>query len=289
MKIFINKNHYYILIITFLILSDQITYCQEYLPRIAVIPFTNMQNVSKYDAEIITGLFETALVNTEVFTVIEQNQIKEIIKVQKEYLSGCYDEHCAIEIGKLLSAEQIILGTLSAVEGKYILNVKIIDVSKGTNIRSDNFKTESLTQMTEEVDIFAYKLASVPDRLIELLLRKKEIEEKLANINKPRKAHSIAGWLSFGTGIVCLGVSGVFMYLANEAFNIYNDTNQPEKAIEYRKKTILYDTLMYSFGGAGGFGIGLSIILGISSPNANKYRDELLKIGLEIKKLKRSY
>ena len=160
MKILIYKNRFNLLIITFLILSYQISYCQEHRPLIGVIPFTAV-NVSKSDAKIIAGLFETALVNTGVFTVIEQDHINKIMEEQTKILSGSYDEQSAIEIGKLLTAEQIVLGTLLNIGNKYILNAKIIDVSKGTNLRADKVEAKSFAQMIEVVDILAYRLANV--------------------------------------------------------------------------------------------------------------------------------
>ena len=144
----------------YLILSFTSIHSQEHLPRIAIIPF-NYINVSKQDAEVITSLFETALVNTEVFRVIEQNQIDEILKAQEYSLSDCSDTECAIQFGQLLSAEQIILGTLSAVGGKHILNAKIIDVAKGVNIKADRVDAGSLSEMTEVVELLAYKLAGL--------------------------------------------------------------------------------------------------------------------------------
>lgn len=49
------------------------------LPRVAVIPF-EAKSVSAVDAEVISQIFETALVNTNAFSVIEQNKINEILE-----------------------------------------------------------------------------------------------------------------------------------------------------------------------------------------------------------------
>ena len=45
-------------------------------PRIAVMPFNNI-GVSKNDARVVTGLFETGLVKTNSYNVIEQEQMKD--------------------------------------------------------------------------------------------------------------------------------------------------------------------------------------------------------------------
>ncbi len=134
-------------------------FAQE-LPRVAVVPF-NPVGVSERDASVITSLFETALVQTESFNVIEQNQIADIMEAQAYTMTGCTDESCAIEVGKLLAAEQIILGELSSIGGKFILNAKIIDVEQGRNIKADKVEATGMGEMTAAAELLAFKLAGL--------------------------------------------------------------------------------------------------------------------------------
>ena len=148
-------------IILLLMLSAAISsFAIEEQPRVAVVPF-NAIGVSERDAQVLSGLFETALVKTNSFSVIEQNQVKEIVDAQAYSMSGCTDEACAIEFGELLSAEQIILGDVSMIGGKYIINAKIIDVEKGKNIKADNVEAASMADMTSATELLAFKLAGL--------------------------------------------------------------------------------------------------------------------------------
>ena len=135
-------------------------FSQDSAPRVAVLPFNHI-NVSESEALVITGLFETALVKTEAFNVIEQTQVGQILDAQKFSLTGCTDESCAVEVGKLLSAEQILIGTLSALDGKFILIAKVIDVTTGRNVKADTVRTDSLSDMSEDVELLAFKLAGL--------------------------------------------------------------------------------------------------------------------------------
>ncbi len=144
----------------FLLAFAAISLYSQQNPRVAVVPF-NAIGVSANEALVITGLFETALVKTESFNVIEQNQIAAILDAQAYTLTGCTDETCAIEMGKLLAAEQIIIGDLSAIGGKVILNVKIIDVAEGRNIKADKVDAQGMGDMTAAVELLAFKLAGL--------------------------------------------------------------------------------------------------------------------------------
>src|SRR6056297_2477955 len=79
---------------------------QDDSPLVSVIPFEALAGVAENDAMALTLAFETALNRGGLSQVIEQNQVEDILETQRESLSGCRDESCAIELGKLLSAEQ---------------------------------------------------------------------------------------------------------------------------------------------------------------------------------------
>lgn len=152
------KSLFYLFILFTLLFSTDI-YAQN-KPMVAVLPFSPV-GVSDAEAHILTGLFETALVNTGAFYVIEQTQAGEILGAQEYSLGGCTDEACAVEIGKLLAAENIILGTVSKLGAKFIVTAKIIDVTSGKNIRADTVEGMAIEDMTEKVNILAYRLTDI--------------------------------------------------------------------------------------------------------------------------------
>ncbi len=80
-----NKQKIIIFLLAFMIVLPN--FGQQIKPRIAVMPF-NPIGVSKNDAQVITGFFETGLVKTDSFNVIEQQQINEILSAQAFTLTG---------------------------------------------------------------------------------------------------------------------------------------------------------------------------------------------------------
>ena len=146
-----------ILLFIFLCFLLDIAYAEQ-IPRIAILQF-NPIGVSESDSQVLTNLFEAAIVNTGVFEVIEQNKADQILEAQAYSLSSCTDESCAVEIGELLSAENIIIGSVSKLGGVFIVTAKIIDVTSGKNIRADSVEGEKIEEMTKQVGILADKLA----------------------------------------------------------------------------------------------------------------------------------
>ncbi|MBN2049745.1 MAG: PEGA domain-containing protein, partial [Spirochaetales bacterium] len=143
-----------------LLLITSFLFAESQKQRLAVISFDS-ENLSKAETNIITKVFEAALVKTKVFDIIEQTKIEDILTAQEFSLSGCTDETCAIEIGKLLAAEQIILGDVSALGNKIVMVARIIDVTSGKNLRAEMIEVEGIDAISDGAGSLAQLLAGV--------------------------------------------------------------------------------------------------------------------------------
>ena len=87
--------------------------------RIAILPFSNKSGKSRYGSvgENISSSIRSALLNDhaimEFVTIIDRQQIDQIIKEQKLSQSGLVDSKTSLEIGKLLGVHQIISGGIT--------------------------------------------------------------------------------------------------------------------------------------------------------------------------------
>ncbi|MBA7544285.1 hypothetical protein ES705_36637 [subsurface metagenome] len=151
------RTFFTILVVAYFLNSSVIS--SDSRPRVAVIPF-NAIGISEADALGITLLFETTLQNTGAFDLIEQTRAEAILEAQEYSLSDCTDEFCAVEIGKLLAAEQIIIGTVGKIGKIYYLNVKLIEVETGRNLSAQKQNTATLEDLIYELERLASTLVS---------------------------------------------------------------------------------------------------------------------------------
>ncbi len=91
------------------------------------------KGVSKVLAGAVTDIIRSEMVKTGLFTVLERGQMKEILKEQEFQMTGCTDSACAVQVGKLLSAKQILMGEMNKVGTGLLLTVRIVDVEKGAS------------------------------------------------------------------------------------------------------------------------------------------------------------
>lgn len=98
--------------------------------NIALLDFT-ANNTTKANAAIIRNKIEVALDATKTFTLVERRNIDLILKEQGFQQTGCTDQECAVQLGKLLSAQYVAVGTVDKLAG-YTVTLKIVSVGEGS-------------------------------------------------------------------------------------------------------------------------------------------------------------
>jgi len=77
---------------------------------IAVFEFEN-NGLEPFEVRQLSTRLESELVKLGKYNVVERSKIDEILKEQKLQMSGCVEE-CLIDVGEMLGAKQIILGSV---------------------------------------------------------------------------------------------------------------------------------------------------------------------------------
>jgi len=110
--------------------------------RIAILPIKS-DFLSSDESEALRLYLEEKVLNNGNYILIENSEINNILKSQQQFLSGSYNEKDAIEIGKLLFANHMVLIQTGEIKNTAYLNLKIIDVEKGTIVKAENIYTKS--------------------------------------------------------------------------------------------------------------------------------------------------
>jgi hypothetical protein len=122
-------------------------------------------------------------------------------------------------------------------------------------------------------------------QLAALTQRQNAIEAKLSQIEPRRKAHNWGKWLSLSAGAVSLGTSGVFFFLADDAYQKYLDATTTSDVIHYRDEVSKWKTGIYICLGVGGAGLGSSLLLWATQPKVKQYEAELAEVNEKIQRL----
>ena len=149
----------------FLFLSITFSFSLE---TVAIIDFEGI-GISESEARALTQRLTSEIVEIGKFTVVERSEMKRLLDEQKFQYSGCVDVSCAVEIGKLLGAKSMVVGTISKLGNSYSVDSRLIDVKTAENYVSANYTTtKDLSDVLNGMRTIAYKICEmeVPENLI---------------------------------------------------------------------------------------------------------------------------
>jgi len=109
---------------------------------IAVIDF-EANNIRKSDARALTQRLTTELIKVDEYIVVERSQVDKMLKEQKFQHSGCVNITCAVEVGNMLGAKYIVVGTISLFGQTYTLDARLVDVESSESIRSADYTSSA--------------------------------------------------------------------------------------------------------------------------------------------------
>jgi len=114
---------------------------------VAVLDFESM-GTEDYLGKAVSEIMRTALVSNPNYRVVERAQINKAIAEQKFQKSGLIDDKSAVEIGKVLGADLIIVGSVVKIGNAYTINSRLIEVKTGEAKLGKNVTGTDLNLLT---------------------------------------------------------------------------------------------------------------------------------------------
>jgi len=142
-KILLSK----VLILLVMFCSIQSISAADVKPNLAVMDFETVgseEHLGKAVAEII----RTELSNTGQFTVLERSQLDRAVSEQKLQKSGLINDRSAVELGKLLGANFIIIGSVVKIGTAYTINARMMNIKTGEATLGRSVTGNDLNQLT---------------------------------------------------------------------------------------------------------------------------------------------
>jgi len=120
------------------VIFSQITLLPAQAIPIAIVEFEG-NGISQTEAIALTDRLRNELFRLGVFEVVERGMMETILTEQDFQLTGCTTNECAVEIGQLIGARQMLAGTFGKLGSTYTIDMRIIDVETGSILRTTSF------------------------------------------------------------------------------------------------------------------------------------------------------
>ena len=174
-------------------------FAREY---IAIIDFEDI-NIGSRTAKALTHKLTTEMIALEVYQVLERSEMKRLLDEQKFQYSGCVDTKCAVELGKILGAKYMVVGSISKVGETYSIDSRLIDVETSESYISADYTNQVPIDLLLSVGMksIAYQLSEIeqPRELLKQLYPSESFYSKIYRYGKPIGTVAIVAWLGFLT------------------------------------------------------------------------------------------
>ncbi len=151
------------LVILIMFFTAAVIYSQD-KELVSILDFTGTE-ISESELGALTDYFSGYIVETKKFDVIEIEERDRILSELQFSMTGCVDQSCQLEIGRLLQANQIIVGSVGKIADYYMLNVKMLEVETGKTLKSQSKKYNDLRAMIDDSRKYVFELVNDRDSM----------------------------------------------------------------------------------------------------------------------------
>ncbi len=133
----------------------------EYPPppvRVAVLAL-RPQGVAAGDASTLTDLLGSALARAPWFSVLEHARVERAVK-ESQPGSDAADQGLQVQAAKGLGADYVVVGTVSRLGARYVMDAKLIDAVSGETKRSSSAAQNNIEELVASVGRMAAELSS---------------------------------------------------------------------------------------------------------------------------------
>ena len=113
--------------------------------KIGILEFQALNEEARKDnfGKIFTEVLTTSFVKSEAFKIIEREQLQKILKEFELTQSGIIDTSNAKQIGKMVGADAIVIGSVTKIGNDMRLDARIIDVESGIILTAEKSEGET--------------------------------------------------------------------------------------------------------------------------------------------------
>ncbi len=128
------------------------------LEKVAVLDFKSI--LAPPDLGIaVAEILRTELVGIGEYTVIERGMLEQILREQELQETGVVDSETAVEIGKLVGANLVVIGSIVKTGTVYTINSRFIDVETSIAKVGQNIRGQGEDQISDMVHQLALIIA----------------------------------------------------------------------------------------------------------------------------------
>lgn len=174
-------------------------------PLVAVVPIS-ARSVDSASVAVVEDAISSELVKSQKVRVMERVQMDRILREQGfQQTMACDQGNCTMEMGRLLSVNLLLTGSLGKIGNMYSLSLRLVDVGTGE-------VTGSVTK-SGKGDIETVLTSLLPEAVAQLVGGAQSAPSPASHpaAMKQEKGSSVVPWIVGGTVVAGAGVAAAIL------------------------------------------------------------------------------
>ena len=168
----------FILIVFVVLLNSQLIFAQTI--RVAILDFENISGIAKYDGlgKAMSSMLISDIesnVSPKRLQLVERVQIQKILKEQNFQASASVNKNTAVEAGKILGVNYLLVGDVYVLNDQLIINARLINTETGDIIFSKKQEGKTVAWLTLKTNIAKNLATSLSQPFTEPTIPDKEV------------------------------------------------------------------------------------------------------------------
>jgi len=130
-------------------------------PHLAVFTFDEIapQQPEQGWGASLAEMLSTALINSGNYRLVERKQLQKILEEQALGQSGALDAETAVVVGKIMSIDAIVVGSISALANAVEADARILNVETGEAIAATHARAASADELRQIAEALAKEIS----------------------------------------------------------------------------------------------------------------------------------
>lgn len=131
-----------------------------------LIAVLDLQHVDakKSEASALTDRFREELLKSRRFTLVDRSQMEAILDEQALQQTGCTEQECAVQVGRILGVRKIVTGKVTKISDKmWLVSAMMVDVETAETLKAESVRHRGdfFTLMDVSIVDLANKIAGI--------------------------------------------------------------------------------------------------------------------------------
>lgn len=150
-----------IVLLALLLVASVAVAQDEERETVAILDFATSGEIDEAEMRVFVDFMTSHIFGTGRYRVVDRMQRDTLMSEIEFSVSDLSDEEKRLQLGRQLSADKLIVGSLGRIGDRFLLNMKLVDVISGETLNSSSERYNSINDLIDDSEQLALRLMGI--------------------------------------------------------------------------------------------------------------------------------